>query len=158
MFSAPRQQPLRITSRQKGVRSEELSTVCADGKGTAHRIMRGGNTLEYLETAKSEENIYCWSSSRLLWFFKETCGSSFSNTNIFTAGFLSPSSFPPKEQESCGGWRCCGTCGLTVSLLQQILQSFPTEAKEVTCCQWYCRSSMKFCQLPQPEQEQESKQ
>lgn len=46
----------------------------------------------------------------------------------------------------------------TLSLLQQILQSFPTEAKQITCCQWYCRSSMKFCQLPQSEQKQKSKQ
>lgn len=58
MFWAPRQQPLRITSRQKGVRSEELSAACADGKGTAHRIMRGGNTLWNILKLQNQKKIF----------------------------------------------------------------------------------------------------
>lgn len=64
---------------------------------------------------KIEENIYCWSPSRPFCFFKKTCGSSFSNTNVLAVGFPFPSSFLPKELESCGQWHHWRTCGLTDS-------------------------------------------
>lgn len=89
--------------------------TCADGKCTAHTQSHAcrQQCAEYLETfARLEENLYCWSPSSPFCFLTKRCGSSFS---ITTVGFPSPSSFLPKELESCGQWHHWRTCGLTDS-------------------------------------------